>query len=197
LIVLQQGESLALEQVCDYVPIEIDQTTDIRLRVTQLFETHRYSLFRYVVALIGQSGAAEEIAQEVFLKLYEHLSKGIRIANIRSWSFKVAHNLAIDFARGQKLNASGGDLLWTGLAETRPDGSLDPEALVLNSEQFAHFRHALASLPVQQRACLLLRAQGFRYREIAQMLGVAVPTVGESLRRGIQRLVGKPNGQTF
>jgi RNA polymerase sigma-70 factor (ECF subfamily) len=146
-----------------------------------------------VVTLIGESGAAEEIAQDVFLKLYEHLSKGIHIANVRSWSYKVAHNLAIDFARGQKRSTSGGDLLWTGLAETRPDRSPNPEALVLNSEQSAHFRAALASLPVQQRSCLLLRAEGFRYREIAQMLGVAIPTVGESLRRGIQRLMRKPN----
>jgi RNA polymerase sigma-70 factor (ECF subfamily) len=184
---------VALEHVCEYDLLTVDQSADIKLQVTQLFETHRYPLYRYIVTLIGESGAAEEITQEVFLKLYEHLSKGIPIANIRSWTYKVAHNLAIDFARGQKLSTSGGDLLWTGLAETRPDGSLDPEARVLSSEQYTHFRNALASLPVQQRSCLLLRAEGFRYREIAQMLGVAVPTVGESLRRGIQRLMRKPN----
>ena len=184
---------MALEQVCDYAHLNIDQAADIKLQVTRLFETHRHSLYRYVVTLTGESGAAEEITQDVFLKLYEHLSTGIHIVNVRSWAYKVAHNMAIDFARGEKLNTSGGDLLWTGLAETRPDDSLDPEALVLNSERSAYFREALESLPVQQRSCLLLRAEGFRYREIAQMLGVAVPTVGESLRRGIQRLMRRPH----
>jgi RNA polymerase sigma-70 factor (ECF subfamily) len=184
---------VALEQVYDYVYLGVDPAGDIKLQVTQLFEAHRQALYRYVVTLIGESGAAEEIAQEVFLKLYEHLSKGVHIANVRSWSYKVAHNLAIDFVRGQKLNTSGGDPFWIGLAETRPDASPDPEAHVLNSEQSAYFRAALASLPVQQRSCLLLRAEGFRYREIAQMLGVAVPTVGECLRRGIQRLTRRPN----
>ncbi len=184
---------MALEQVCDYIDLTIHQTADAKSQVTRLFEAHGHPLYRYLVTLIGESGAAEEIAQEVFLKLYEHLSNGIRIANVRSWSYKVAHNLAIDFVRGQKRNAAGGDLLWTGLAETRADASPNPEARVLSSEQSAHLQAALAALPVQQRACLLLRAQGFRYREIAQMLGVAVPTVGECLRRGIRRLMLRPN----
>ncbi|HMF78380.1 MAG TPA: RNA polymerase sigma factor [Bryobacteraceae bacterium] len=184
---------MALEQVYEYVQAGIDQSVDVGSQVTQLFEAQRDSLYRYVVTLIGESGAAEEITQDVFLKLYEHLLKGIQVVNVRSWSYRVAHNLAIDFVRAQKLSAFGGDILWSGLAETCSDSSLGPEELVLHSEKAAHFRTALASLPVQQRACLLLRAEGFRYREIAQMLGVAVPTVGESLRRGLQRLMQKPH----
>jgi RNA polymerase sigma factor (sigma-70 family) len=184
-----QGDLVALERAWEYVDLGVDQGLDVELQVTQLFEAHRDRIYRYVVALIGESGVAEEITQDVFLRLYEQLSNGARVANIRSWSYTVAHNLAIDFARGQKLNTSGGDILWSELAETHRDDSLDPEELVLSSEKAAYFRDALESLPVQQRSCLLLRAEGFRYREIAQMLGVAVPTVGESLRRGIRRLM--------
>ncbi|MDR3714370.1 MAG: RNA polymerase sigma factor [Puia sp.] len=158
---------------------------DLDVQVSDLFEAHRDRVYRYVIRLIGEPSVAEEITQEVFLRLYRSLLEAKQIADMRSWVYAIAHNLAVDFLRGKRPEA-GND--WSELADTIPDKSPNPEEQAFRSERSAYFQSALGALPVQQRACVLLRAEGFRYREIAKMLGVAVPTVGESLRRGLDRL---------
>jgi RNA polymerase sigma-70 factor (ECF subfamily) len=158
-------------------------------QVTQVFEALRESVYRYLLTLLGNSGEPEEIAQETFLRFYEQLRSGHEIRDTRCWLFRVAHNLAIDAGRGKKFTTSGDDSMWTELEDTRRDPAPGPEEQAITSEEARQLRGALLSLPAQQRACLMLRAEGFRYREIAEILGVAVPTVGESLRRGIRRLM--------
>lgn len=135
--------------------------------------------------MIGKPSVAEEITQEAFLRLYKSLVEAKQIADMRSWIYASAHNLAVDFLRGRRSEVENA---WFELTDTIPDKSPNPEEQAFRSEQSAYFQSALGMLPVQQRACVLLRAEGFRYREIAKMLGVAVPTVGESLRRGLERL---------
>jgi RNA polymerase sigma-70 factor (ECF subfamily) len=180
---------LSPEETCASAEWLIAQRVAVEEQITELFENQRDRIYRYLVTLIAEPGAAEEITQEVFLRLYEQLIKGRRVDNLRAWSYAVAHNLAIDFVRGQRLSTSGDEVLWSQVAETRADGALNPEEQVLNSERLTCFRTSLESLPVQQRACLLLRAEGLRYREIAKVLGVGIPTVGESLRRAVVRLM--------
>jgi len=65
---------------------------------------------------------------------------------------------------------------------------LTEQLALLRREQLAELRDAIRSLPPQQQVCLHLRAEGFRYRAIADILGVKVPTVAEHLRRALTRL---------
>ncbi len=174
-----------MEEILDAQSSGITERIELDVEVSRLFEAQSDRVYKYVVMLIGERSIAEEITQEVFLRLYEHLLSASRIVDMQAWIYAVAHNLAIDFARGRRLGY-GGD--WFELEDTIPDASPDPEEQAFRSEQSAYFKSALISLPLQQRACILLRAEGFRYREIAKMLGVTVPTVGESLRRGLSRL---------
>ena len=55
----------------------------------------------------------------------------------------------------------------------------------------ARVQTAMSSLSEQQKQCLFLRAEGFRYREIAEILGVSISTVAESLRRAIRKLTSE------
>ena len=63
-----------------------------------------------------------------------------------------------------------------------------PELAILDREKMLRVHRAVSSLSYQQRQCLYLRAEGFRYREIAEILDVASSTVGEFLQRAIIRL---------
>src|SRR5580692_5036790 len=69
-------------------------------RVHSLFEQLRVPVFRYVMRKTKDSGRAEEITQETFLRLFRHLKEDRAVDNPKAWLFTVANNLAIDASRG-------------------------------------------------------------------------------------------------
>src|SRR6266568_9111350 len=70
-----------------------------------LFDEMRKPLLRYVLSLRISPERGEEIIQEAFLRLFEHLKAGKPEANLRGWLFRVSHNLAIRDLRSQSSHA--------------------------------------------------------------------------------------------
>ena len=68
-----------------------------------------------------------------------------------------------------------------------------PERELLAKEKFQQLRTAIRSLTETERECLLLRAEGLRYREIGEVLGIATSTVADSVGRAIRKLAEKCN----
>ena len=152
--------------------------------VAELFEAAREDVYRYLLTLGIVPAQAQEATQEVFLRLYAVLRKGQRIGNMRAWIFRVAHNHGLTLrGREQRWRPFDPEL------EMRiPDDSANPEQRLMERERRTNLGHAVASLSPQQRQCLHLRTEGFRYREIAGILGISDSSVGEFLRRAIARL---------
>lgn len=146
-----------------------------------LFEQQRASVCRYLVSLGVRPQVASEIAQESFLRLYRHLRSNGRAENLRGWVFRVAHNLAVN----ELARAGGTD---AEPPESQVDPSGDPEQVLLRKEQLCRMRAAIRKLPRRQQECLHLRAEGLRYREIAQVLGIGVSSVAESVQRALGAL---------
>jgi RNA polymerase sigma-70 factor (ECF subfamily) len=161
-------------------------TTD--QRVTELFETMRESVYRYLVMVFGNPSEAEEITQEAFLRLLRHLQSGRIVDHVRPWIFRVAHNLAVDLQKARKYESSLDPDSWEERYQSREDPDPNPEVRVLQEESFKQFEAVLAQLSCQQRQCLILRAQGFRYEEIAKILRITASNVAQSLRRGIKKV---------
>lgn len=163
---------------------------DLEERVTRIYEAYRTPVYHYLAASFGDPHEAEDITQETFLRLFLHWSTGKTIAadSLRSWIFRVAHNLAIDRLRGAKftreLDSREYLPMMLGLADKAPT----PEETVLDRERFAAVRNGLALLSKQERHCLNLRAEGFCYREIADILGITSSSVAEFLRRAIRKM---------
>jgi RNA polymerase sigma-70 factor (ECF subfamily) len=156
----------------------------LRDQVTEIYEDLRADVFRYLV-LIGVAPAeAQDVCQEVFLRLYSALVKGQRIDNQRAWIFTVAHNCGVHARSDQSALVEFDAAIEQQLVSEAPH----PEKAVLDREKMLRVHHAVSALSHQQRQCLYLRAEGFRYREIAEILGVASSTVGEFLQRAIIRL---------
>jgi RNA polymerase sigma-70 factor, ECF subfamily len=152
--------------------------------VTELFEAAREDVYRYLLTLGLAPGQAQEATQEVFLRLYVVMRKGQRIENPRAWIFRVANNHGLTL-RGQEQALRPFD----PEVETRlPDSAVSPEQRLLDRERRTRLGNAVAALSPQQRQCLHLRTEGFRYREIAAILGISDSSVGEFLRRAIVRL---------
>lgn len=158
--------------------------------VTELFNTLSNSVFVYLVSVFGQDSAVDidDIVQEAFIKLYKTLHDGHQIENTRFWLFRVAYNLAIDSLRTQQFITLLDETQWKKIEDKLSDRASNPEQQALKQAEFVRLYDAMKRLSRQERECLYLRAEGFRYREIGEILGVAIPTVNEFLRRAIKKL---------
>jgi len=153
-------------------------------QVARLYEDLRDDVFRYLVLIGVPPDEAQELCQEVFLRLYVALRKGQQVSNQRAWVFTVARNCAIS-ARASSAAMAEFD---AAIEEQLISKSPSPERVLIDRERMLRLHKAVSSLSQQQRQCLHLRVEGFRYREIAEILGVASSTVGEFLQRAVCRL---------
>jgi RNA polymerase sigma-70 factor (ECF subfamily) len=163
--------------------------SNLELQVTELFRSLHQMVHRYVASLLDSPDQAEDITQEAFVRLYVALREHATVENHRAWVFRVAYNLSIDRLRIEKR--------WAPLEHEQArdsTGGLDPEQLMLEQEQDQKLEAAWTRLSPQERQCLDLRAQGLRYQEIANVLGVRSSTVGNSLARGIAKIMKEVHG---
>jgi RNA polymerase sigma-70 factor (ECF subfamily) len=152
-----------------------------------LFDELRTPLLRYVLSLRISPERGEEIIQETFLRLFEHLKAGKSDANLRGWLFRVSHNLALQDLRAS-YGTSAANAAFDPLANAFEDPSPDPEQLSILSERQRRLAKALRELSETDRQCLSLRAEGLRYREIAGVLDIGLSTVADCLRRAVEML---------
>jgi RNA polymerase sigma-70 factor, ECF subfamily len=156
---------------------------------TTLFEELRKPLLRYLSGLGLATEEAQDVAQDAFLSLHQHLAAGGSQENIRSWLFRVAHNRARNCQ--QSYGARMGEALDPVFDVASRDAS--PEQALLAAEKLRRLDSAIRSLAAQERECLMLRAEGLRYREIGEVLGIPTSTVADVVGRAIKKLAEKCN----
>lgn len=156
-------------------------------RITQYFATWREALCRYLQVILRDQGEAEDLTQECFLRLYQELRQNRQIHETKGWLFRTGHNLAVDHYRRRDSHSQG--TVDIGRMEIVDERHLSCEESMLHNERIALVRAAADRLPQQQRLCLQLRTEGFRYREIAEILQVSESTVSEGIRRALVRLM--------
>lgn len=167
------------------------ESHDLEREIVALFDSYRNRLLAYVSAFGISSNDAEELVQEVFLALFCHLRMGRSRRNLPGWIFRVAHNLALKHRRDGSFLRHHGD----GEDASRAhDQRLNPEEHLLSMRRRERLASVVDALPEQDRLCLMLRAEGLRYREIARILGVSLGSVSGSLTRTLARLV-RADGQ--
>lgn len=159
-------------------------------RIGRLFDEYRDPVYTHLALMLGNPAEAEEVTQEVFLRLHRQLGEGKKIRDVKPWLFRVAQNLVIDRARAARPEDSLSDE--TVLAQAEANQTMtaqqDPEQALLHKERCNQVREAFSRLPARQRQCMHLKAEGFRYHEIAFVLGIARSSVIENVRRAMVRL---------
>jgi len=161
-------------------------TPALEAEVISLFDELRPRLLRYTLSCGLTAGDGEEIVQEAFIALVRHLQLGKPRNNLRGWLFRVAHNLGLKrlSENGRRREVAAG----IEEAERHIDQNPNPEEHVAFSQRRALLLAALQALPDQDQRCVRLRAEGLRYREIAQVLGISLGSVSASLTRSLSRL---------
>jgi RNA polymerase sigma-70 factor, ECF subfamily len=162
-------------------------SSDIEEEIVGLFDELRDRLLRYVLCFGLCSADGEEIIQDAFLSLVQHMKWRRSSQNLRGWLFRVVHNQALKRLYGNERHRFRVD---SGVSEieVHPDPNPSPEDQAAFSQRQARLLAVLQALPERDRQCLRLRAEGLRYREIAEILGVSLGSVSASLARSLARL---------
>jgi len=164
------------------------QPSPIEQDVLGLFDQLREPLFRYLLSFSLTMADSEEIIQETFLALFQHLQQGKSRLNLKGWLFRVAHNLALRKRRDDRRDPQSFAVTDLPLQELVIDPSPNPEHQLAASRKQQAIAAVVDALPEQDRRCLFLRAEGLRYREIAAVLEISISTVSVCLGRSLARI---------
>jgi RNA polymerase sigma-70 factor (ECF subfamily) len=164
---------------------EISTSIAIEATVTELFEQFRRGMLRYIGSLGLSVHDGEEIVQEVFLLLFQHLCDRKPQENLRGWLFRVAHNLAL---KRRIANQAATKTTCCISADEHHDPRPSPEDHLFFQQRRDRLLSVLHALPERDQCCLYLRAEGLQYREIAGVLDISLGSVSKSLARAIRRL---------
>jgi RNA polymerase sigma-70 factor (ECF subfamily) len=148
---------------------------------------------RYLLVLGLSAHDGEEIIQESFLLLFQHLQRGKSRQNLRGWMFRVARNMALKQRAANQLRLRRIVEFDETLPEQHVDRNPNPEEQLRSRQRQARLLAVVGALPEQDQSCLWLRAEGLRYREIAQVLGISLGSVAASLARSLAKL-GRADG---
>jgi len=156
--------------------------------VVSLFDQFRAPLLRYLRSFQTPAPDAEEILQEVFLSLFHHLRQNKSRANLQGWIFRVAHNLALKNRLRGRRQADRFRYV-PGISGIAADPAPGPEEAAVAAQRRERLLAVVQALPEQDQFCLSLRAEGLRYREIAEVLGMSLGAVANSMEKSMARLM--------
>lgn len=160
---------------------------------------YRESIYRHVLALVHDANAAEDLVQEVFLRIWTHAERWQERGTFHAWLFRIATNLAFNYLRSvqrrrqQPLEVPADPLdeddeicvpAW--LVDHAQPG---PDVLLEQDERQRLFQQLLAALPDEKREVLrLVHDAELGTRQVAELLGIPEGTVKSRLHYATQRL---------
>jgi RNA polymerase sigma-70 factor (ECF subfamily) len=163
----------------------------------EAFTLHHRAVYATAYRLLRDAGLAEDVTQEVFLRLYSNLETVPRGDELRPWLLRVAINLSYNTVRGRTRSDARDDEFVkqrVGLAGASESVEKDFE----RRAEIEEARRALAKIDEPMRSCLILKQQGLSYREIALAVSVNESYVGSLIARGrkeFTRVYGKVGGR--
>ncbi len=147
----------------------------------RLFERHGPPVRRFVRDLLGDDTAADEATQETFVRAHGRLSTLRDRDKVLPWLFGIARNVAWELMRARRTH---GPLALPPASEEAVDYAPSPEAMLLSREADRHLSAALAELPEERRAALVLRIDhGLGYEQIAAVMGWPLFKVKNEIHR--------------
>ena len=155
----------------------------------QLMTVHESKMYAVALRMCGNREDAQDCLQEAMLRVYRAISGFKGQSSFSTWVYRITMNSCLDELRRRKSRAavSLDSMLESGFAPS--DESDTPEESSLRSEQKRALEKAIAQLPEDMRAAIVLRdIQGCSYDEIAQALDTNVGTIKSRISRGREKL---------
>jgi RNA polymerase sigma-70 factor (ECF subfamily) len=160
-----------------------------------LVQKYRRPMISFMYRMARNAGVAEDLAQEVFLRVYRSRANYEASAKFSTWLYRIATNLAVNHARDTRherpenmvsIDEPDED---TGLTVDVADGSLSAEEAIVRRERMAAIRQRVQALPERQRMAVILhKYQQMDYRQIAQTLKLSESATKSLLFRAYETL---------
>jgi RNA polymerase sigma-70 factor (ECF subfamily) len=178
----------------------LDFDAELMLRVKEgdgasfgvLLEKHRSSVVHFLYRMVQNSAVAEELAQEVFLRVYRSRATYEPTAKFTTWLFRIATHLALNSLRDNKnerlqdrLDDDSSEMPARQVSDSRPS----VEQRMVYQAKLAEVRSAIAALPDKQRAAVLMhKYEEMEYSQIAKVLNCSESAVKSLLFRAYEAL---------
>jgi RNA polymerase sigma-70 factor (ECF subfamily) len=156
--------------------------------VREIVERFQGPLLDLGVRILRDRGEAEDLSQEVFLRVWKEAANFKATGSLKGWVFRIASNLALNRLRRARLPLAPEP-------DAGPGAGLDPSERLAARERARAVREAVESLPETQRlAVVLLRFEGLSYGEIAQALDLSGSAAASLIHRAHEALREKLRG---
>jgi RNA polymerase sigma-70 factor (ECF subfamily) len=178
----------------------LDYDAELMLRVKEgdgasfgvLLEKHRSSVVHFLYRMVQNPSVAEELAQEVFLRVYRSRSTYEPTAKFTTWLFRIATHLALNSLRDgknerlqERLDDDSSDMPARQITDARPS----VEQRMVYQAKLDEVRRAVAMLPEKQRAAVLMhKYEEMEYSQIARVLSCSESAVKSLLFRAYETL---------
>ncbi len=157
-----------------------------------LLARHRGPIVHFIYRMVQNGDIAEELAQEVFLRVYQSRERYTADAKFTTWLYRIATNRALNWLRDNRRyneNESIDTISADGIRRQLPDPEISAEGRALRLEVLARIRGAVDSLPDRQRAAVLMhKYQELDYQQIAAALDCTPQAVKSLLFRAYTAL---------
>ena len=151
-----------------------------RIGFEEAFTLHHRTVFRTARSVVQDAGLAEDVTQEVFIRLYKHIDSLPDIEMLRPWLIRVALNVARNTLRGN-IRANTRDENY--VKETVENSVFSVESEYEQKTEVSEINRALNKVKEPLRSCLVLKQQGLSYREIAESLSLNETSIGTYVAR--------------
>ena len=178
--------------------LEMDAELMLRVRggdissFDMLLDKHRNSVVHFLFRMVQNQAIAEELAQEVFLRVYRSRERYEPSAKFTTWLFRIATHLALNWirdGRAEKAQDSLDEEAMAGVGLQVPDTRPSMESWLVAQEKVAEIRQAIDRLPDKQKAAVLMhKYQEMEYSQIAKVLGCSESAVKSLLFRAYETL---------
>jgi RNA polymerase sigma-70 factor, ECF subfamily len=174
--------------------------TELMIRVKEghdpsfalLLQKHRLPVVHFLYRMVANAAIAEELAQEVFLRVYRSRNTYEPTAKFTTWLFRIATHLALNSLRDgkhERLQDTLDGVTEDAPARQVPDRRPTVEAAMVKEARLEEIRQAVAGLPAKQRAAVLMhKYQEMEYTQIAKALNCSESAVKSLLFRAYETL---------
>lgn len=150
----------------------------------QIYEERKQELFRFLYVILGETQAAEDALQEIFLKVYLHRSKYVEMQREKAWLYKIARNTAYDMLRKRRREFP--------IEKEQIADVLEKEGERVDIGSHYLYMEMMAQLNDVEREIVSLKIiAGLTHREIAKLLHMTTGSVKKRYERALNKLKTK------
>lgn len=150
-----------------------------------LFRKYYYNLSRFTASIIKSPSIAEDLVQDIFLKIWQNRRDWNPQGSIKTYLYRASKNQALNYLKHLKIVNNWAEFSKSSFAAS----PINPEDQILKNELITSVNEAINRLPEKCKMIFLLhRHEGFSYREIAEVLNISLSTVETQMGRALKKI---------